>query len=305
VKLGQLLGLPTSVTLFAMIAMTCAFVDLLISHNEKEAIRLALLKGWFFLDRSHPESALRRAANSILNVFDVIYGKRHFSWRCFGMAAPLSVIFVLTVGLLFSRNISRHYDGRYNHPVAASILAAACFNIPSDFISILKARWILNTARRRHGVGVLLPLLMDFIASYVICVLVFIAIFIAARFIMIDPPLSLPGSNLLGIIAVFLKIAVEYVFEAIRSLVWSTTENGHPPLFGLSFLSTFATSWVFLMYTMMAFTIPTASRVRSRMMYLLENLFDTKALFTTIGALISGIILILNAIFYLVGGTQP
>jgi hypothetical protein len=127
--------ISASLSLFALITMLCGLTDLLISRSEKEAIRLALLRGWFFFDRTKSEGVMRRAANGILDAFDIVYGRRHFTWRCFRTSALLSATFVLMLGLGFSGSIIRHYSDKpqYRYLIVSSIVASLLYNIPLDY----------------------------------------------------------------------------------------------------------------------------------------------------------------------------
>lgn len=102
---------------------------------------------------------------------------------------------------------------------------------------------------------------------------------------MAAPFLPQPGP-LWQIVTTMLVGDLVYPLFALGSLFSGDPGHSGLPELGVSFLSTLSTVAIFTAYNLVAMFVAVTSLLRARVMYLFENLFDAKALFTTIGVLI-------------------
>jgi hypothetical protein len=280
----------SSIGLFALIALLFGIADLAVSHQEKESIRMLMLKGWFAIDRNDPEPRMRHAANSILSAFDIVFGIRHFTWRCFAMSALFSASFILLLSLALSRSIESYYAARataMSYAVLSSAVVAAVYNIPLDYAFLLKARWILSKARRLRPRLHPLLLALDALSTLVLVSIPIIPIGILAVTSGVIPE-QLRNATNAELVGQVLKEAAIFPLLSIRALLDGGHAVGGVPMFGLSVVSTLSTSLIFFLYNALATLVSVLAFGRIRLLNTIDGVFSSKTLFTSIGLVFAG-----------------
>lgn len=130
-----------------------------LSKDAKDGISLYLMGEY---EKSWPEL--------FCQLFDSIFGKKHFSWRCFLFSCFGSLCFVVAIYFLFGPMLGlleQRTGSRYSF--AEILLMGILINFIPDYISLFETRWLLNRFKQnRSNVGITLLLLFDMIISAMI-----------------------------------------------------------------------------------------------------------------------------------------
>ncbi len=176
-------------------------------------------------------------AGTFSSLFDSIFGKRHWAWRCFEASCVASVFSVVTLMILWAtvrpQQIWSYLDDPHFWAHNFGVLFATLWlNFLPDYLSLLETRYAIGLMQRAHSwVRIVLILIADLIATILIAFSAFLAYLgfwyvIAGR----EPD--------------FLRWLV-YDFVSNGIFLDATNYRGVP--FGVWFYSTFFTSvWVWL-----------------------------------------------------------
>ena len=105
-----------------------------------------------------------------IEAFDMIFGDRHLTWRCFwrSCVASIMAVFVMTIVSVVLNPSSWQEFLSY---IGASgviffiLLAALIFNLVPDYISLLETRWILRRAAHAGFKKIIMLLVLDAIVT--------------------------------------------------------------------------------------------------------------------------------------------
>jgi len=144
-----------------------------------------------FLKRPPIDQASLHAAELVAHLFDITFGERQWSLRCFRRSCLSSMVFVFSVLLVFYLKhrpdmVWPHDpDGRPYAMAAvliANILPFLLFSILPDYVSLAKARWILRRmARSRTLIAVILLIALDVVLSYAVSMMFYYGIVLPIR----------------------------------------------------------------------------------------------------------------------------
>ncbi len=81
------------------------------------------------------------------DAFDAVFGERHLSWLCFKRSSLASLGFVASLSLWY---VTLTYDRADVLPIIAFGLLTGLFNVPMDYASLLKTRFVIKTIRDRN-----------------------------------------------------------------------------------------------------------------------------------------------------------
>ena len=198
------------------------------------------------------------------NLFDAVFGERHFRWKCFWRSSVASLILVTLLILLWlalDEDYNYYWsqaegffsgDEAYSAAVilVTMLLCGAILNIVPDYFSLLETRWIL----RRFGkdpdlIRILFLVIIDLVATSVI----FLSFYYLIILIVGDP-----HEALLGVAA--------YYCDAFYFV-------GHVPI-EVFFYSTFFTSvWLWL-YMLTSIVVICISKLGKIWLWLRDSFLD-------------------------------
>lgn len=139
-----------------------------------------------FLKRPPLDQASLHAAELVAHLFDITFGERQWSFRCFRRSCLSSMLFVSSVLLVFylkhRQDMAWPHDS-YDRPypvwavLIAEILPCLLFSMLPDYVSLAKARWILRRmARSRTLIAVVLLIALDVVLSYAVSMMFYYGI---------------------------------------------------------------------------------------------------------------------------------
>ncbi len=121
-----------------------------ISQDQKESITL-------FLWGDYDGTWIHNFRESF---FVPIFGKKHFTWRCFLASSFFSLAFVAVLYLFFAHIVGISHRAPDRLSLTQAILLGAAINIIPDYLSLWETRWILRRFEKVSSVigqiGVLL-----------------------------------------------------------------------------------------------------------------------------------------------------
>jgi hypothetical protein len=178
-----------------------------LSREAKDELSLYLMGEY---EKSWPELFCQR--------FDSIFGKKHFSLRCFLISCLCSMLFVFAIYFLFGPVfglLEQRTGSRYSF--AEILLMGMLINFIPDYLSLFETRWLLNRFKQNSSsLGIALLLLTDIFISAMI-ILPTIVIYYYAT----DSSLSLAHT-----VAAFSVTAI-FFYSTFLTSIWAW-------LFGLS-----------------------------------------------------------------------
>lgn len=131
-----------------------------------------------FLKRPPLDQPSLHAAELVARLFDITFGERQWSFRCFRRSCLSSMVFVSSVLLvLYLKHrpdmVWPHDAHDRPYPVwavlVADILPLLLFSLLPDYVSLAKARWILRRmARSKTLIAVILLIALDVVLSYAV-----------------------------------------------------------------------------------------------------------------------------------------
>ncbi len=96
------------------------------------------------------------------NLFDMLFGDEHVSWKCFIRSSIASLLAALLLFWLFSEDISNRALGDLDF--WRVVLFGAAINIIPDYLSLYETRWLLQQLKYvRSFIGYLVVLFLDIV----------------------------------------------------------------------------------------------------------------------------------------------
>lgn len=94
-----------------------------------------------------------------------VFGKKHFSFRCFLVSSVFSAVFftLIFIALMLSNDGSSMFAQMVSGSPLLLFLSGVLLNVPGDYLALLETRWIL--ARRIHTAW---KIILDFFITYVL-----------------------------------------------------------------------------------------------------------------------------------------
>lgn len=195
-----------------------------------------------WLSNLNPEKKLANWPTAFASIFDGIFGKKHFSWRCFSRSCIASILAVLMLTILWwALNPEGFYGYFYRFgfdslvgSLVLYILLSFCFNLIPDYFSLLETRYIIGKLRNVHSTPkIIIFLVIDLVAT-VFIFLVGAAIGIAIITIIYGQDNY--EETLTGFMGMFLS-----------GITMDVSNDYIPVNMGVWFYSTFFTSvWIYL-----------------------------------------------------------
>ena len=145
--------------------------------------------GIIFTD-SPPKAVPHRWPDTFAIIFDRVFTKYHFSWKCFYRSCIASVLAVIVTSILLVmlsiELFPKPWSDLNNLELIIILLMAATFNIVPDYISLLETRWMLSKLENDSAIRVLV-LTLDLIMTSAIAMF-------SVYFLMMYIPIFLGGS---------------------------------------------------------------------------------------------------------------
>lgn len=139
-----------------------------------------------FLKSPPIDHASFRAVGLVKQLFDITFGERQWSFRCFCRSCLSSAVFVLSVLLIFTLKhgpdiVWPHDSDHRPYPawavLIANILPFLLFSILPDYVSLAKARWILRwMAQSTALMAIILAIAFDVVLSYAVSMMFYYSI---------------------------------------------------------------------------------------------------------------------------------
>lgn len=269
----------TGATIGLIIAV-CYLLDWLVSKKEEDKQKVAIIKWWSRLDDFSYGEAVRNSNIFCNEIFDKIYGKRHFSLRCFGVSFCVSIISVCILTLIACYivvTISGEDKPRYFMNIGLMLIIAVYTNCWIDYISLIETRIILRFALRVRPHGLPVLLLVDLFLSAIAFLLCL--------------------GTLLFVVGLLSGHHRDYLmsFDVIRTYV-----NWESPLRSIMFYSTFSTSVIFYIYCLSTLLFKFLKLSRFRIMVVLEKLEKSDNLFKALGGFLVAVVLVVKCVVEIV-----
>jgi hypothetical protein len=126
---------------------------------------------------------------AFLILFDRIFGKRHFSWKCIRNSFLTSLIFVTFIFLLkliiFNLDIEGTFRNKSVRAIAAFFILPIFPNFIVDYIALMKSRFVIHKLSKYYPKGTILNVLIipiDLFINFMISSLAFVVLFYIADF---------------------------------------------------------------------------------------------------------------------------
>lgn len=121
--------------------------------------------------------------HTFTSVFDLIFGKHHFAWRCVLLSSLASIAAVIVMTLVWGVAKPASFDlfvqgfidfEEVMRVIFILLLMSIFMNLIPDYISLLESRYIIALMKKRYSIGRYTGLLvLDFIATCIIGFLVY------------------------------------------------------------------------------------------------------------------------------------
>lgn len=290
----------------------CSLLDWFTSRKEQIASK-DMIVGWYVrLDEFNYRQSMKQSIAFCNRLFDRIYGKRHFSWRCILVSYAVSIATVFLIASfteVYHQEIVRYIiHMRTQQPIEGwdplilaigfiVIFFLALFANPlADYISLIETRYLLRLASKGRLRYLPLWLLLDIFLT--VSILFFFHVLIMA--ILISSIDSVFGSPTLydG-----LQVWKPYTEGFFYVLLCLPTSDEMAPLvqqFRPVIWSTFSTSIIFYIYCLCALFFKFLGLAKTRLLVLLQRLEENDRLFKGIGVFISACLVFSKAIIAIV-----
>lgn len=297
----------------------CSLLDWFTSRKEQIASK-DMIVGWYVrLDEFNYRQSMNQSIAFCNRLFDRIYGKRHFSWRCILVSCAISITSVCLIASFTEvyqqkivKTISKIYQPQPppvvpTEGIADFIILELAFVIAfflalianplADYISLIETRYLLRRAAKGGLRYLPLWLLLDVFLT--VSILLFFHFLIAFLFI-ITFGIQLFGIELVSDITLdeYLKIIKELVKGFFYVLLCLPTSDEFAPLvqrFRPVIWSTFSTSIIFYIYCLCALVFKLLGLAKTRLLVLLQRLEENDKLFKGIGTFISACLIFSKA----------
>lgn len=297
----------------------CSLLDWFTSRKEQIASK-DMIVGWYVrLGEFNYRQSTKQSIAFCNRLFDRIYSKRHFSWRCILVSYVISLTSVCLVASfteIYQRKIVEtisdksqpqstsnlpaiDLEGRDEYLVPQLIIVllilALTANPLADYVSLIETRYLLRFASKRRLRY--LPLLLLFDVFLTFSVLMLVETTIIGTYSLISGQWT---DFSLDTILYDLKKGCELFFRTL--LCWPTSSFNTNALQALRPIvwSTFSTSIIFYIYCLSALAFKLLGLAKTRLMILLQRLEESDKLFKGIGAFISACLVLFKAIVAIV-----
>ena len=172
--MGTIAGIIAYLISCAGVLALFDYADKAASSEGKKWARALLDFGW--------KDTVTQWPSVFCEMFDSIFGKRHFTWRCFWRSCVASVVAVVICSLIFWWLRPEHtpmaIGFRMTEWVLGIIGIIAVVNLFPDFVSLLETRLILRLLRggRSRWTTICAALIADFLATAVILTMGFLGL---------------------------------------------------------------------------------------------------------------------------------
>ena len=129
-------------------------------------------------------------AKVFVEAFDTVFGKRHWTRRCFALSAAFSVGFtsVIWALVLALNERARPPWDRSDAFALAMLLGLVFINIPGDYLSLLKSRYYIGEMRRASRWEIPILLFTDVSLSLIIGATIYVLVGSIGLFVAGPPP---------------------------------------------------------------------------------------------------------------------
>lgn len=265
----------TGATIGLIIAF-CYLLDWLVSKKEEDKQKVMIIKWWSQLDDFNYGEAVRKSNIFCNEIFDKIYGKRHWSQRCFGIScctSLLSVSVLTVVNMVPSAKVLDSYEP-YLY-IGGGLMLATLTNVWIDYISLIETRLILKFASQVRPPMLPMLLVLDlFFSAAIFAVLLSVL------------PCVFLWDEAGEILAV--------IFRS-ETFIWNSDDVIENTLTVL-FYSTFSTSIIFYIYCLSTLLFKFVKLSKTRLMIVLEKLEESDHLFKAIGGLLAAVMVFVKAV---------
>jgi|ERR1700676_1502257 len=170
------------------------------------------------------EGKLSNWPQGFADIFDSVFGRKHFSWRCFARSSVASFlsVAVLTLIWLGSAPTSATYHFRL-WDINELLSLALILNVLPDYLSLLKARYVIRVMSRKPTVGrITFLLIFDLVA----CAAIYFSFFVVFWWGLIvwgrNPAMFLPDlRNFFEVSLSFRTPASSLFFATFFTSVWA------------------------------------------------------------------------------------
>ncbi len=239
--------ISTTLTLTPLIAYLGAWVstcgltwvlfsrgEAIISHDVKVRVRNAL-KG-----ESDLIGRVETWPQQFSELFDVVFGKKHLSGKCFNRSVVASILAGLITFLIWWSLRPEYYFELFSQDDISLILlilvaSSISYNSIPDYISLLESRFIIRKMSQTSSVQKwVLLLCLDFVLTIIVFIICSLSIMIPIHIIKSDD-------------ASWSKMYDFLITDMAPATIYFSHEEPFLTLFGIFFYSTFFTSvWVWL-----------------------------------------------------------
>jgi len=212
------------------------FVDRVLSEKKVKAWRATTLAAWESLGQIKFKNMVVKSNRWFLELFDLIYDSKMFSWKRVYRSIISSYLAVIVVLFLFFVFTDELLSKISMDVIWGILVVTGFFNLVPDFFSLQETRWILNLSLKKKGRWLPVWFLIDLLLTAVI--------FIA-------------GYGLLILVNQLVPISA-----IVNSALRGTTNDVSDAIFGSCVISTFVTSFLWFLYlftTLFAFLLQKAS----------------------------------------------
>ncbi len=262
--------------ILVLVAPFFYLLDWLTSKREKAESEITILKWFVYLDDFNYREAVSKANIFCNRMLDTIYGKGHFTSRCYGISCIIStlLIFILTVGWLAIGSIPSSKSGTIFR--GTFIIMTMMMNLQVDYVSLVETRLILRFAEKVKLLTLPILLLVDLLLSAMIFSLASLVFFCFIRVLDLS---ELPF--------------YWYYKYLLNAITWKNEAS-------ILFYSTFSTSLIFYLNFLSALLFKFMGLSKSRIMIMLEKLEDSGHAFKALGGLLVAVVVFVKAVVELI-----
>lgn len=289
-NLGELIILLGAVT-SALIA-SAILLDYLVSKSEEKRLRSYLFNWWFYLEQFNYRRAIKKANVRCNRLLNSIFGKKHFTLRCFAISSLISLLSMLVIGCIYytyyfaDNNFIIRYksdnENQFVYHLVSLIVVGLLLNVTSDYFSLIETRCILRISLKKPLSILMLLLFFDFLFS--------IVIFVVFSFLFLFPM----KLWLLGIYKIFdTRWGIIFYFgQSFLTRFKSLYADRFILLtYTIVFLLTsLTTSILFYLYCLFTVLVKVFHLSKSRLQNILVKLEESNHLFKAIGVFLSGVV---------------
>ena len=152
----------------------------LFDRAENTASKIGRIKLAKWLKSIDPLSALRSWPKKFAEIFDLIFGERHLSFRCFRRSIVVSTIFVTIILLFWISFRTNEFLSLINHKdwwivVIAFFFSVGFLNIFIDYISLLETRYIIKLMSKSNSIILnFIYLIIDILVTGLIWIIIIV-----------------------------------------------------------------------------------------------------------------------------------